>query len=157
VGLGARLRPRGAAAVPRDRVGLSRIKLLGAERLVDAGLPPGIRFATAAEKVADRPDDGGRLVGIDLEAHWASLVGDARPGLPLTRTRDSARDAGCSPIRVMSAEDADDKNRVPMRQLPRRKCPMLQWNAKLFCLIVALVVLAVILGDASWEALNFTW
>jgi hypothetical protein len=34
---------------------------------------------------------------------------------------------------------------------------MLQWNAKLFCLIVALVVLAVILGDASWEALNFTW
>ena len=57
----------------------------------------------------------------------------------------------------MSAEDRDDKNRVPMRQLPRRKCPMLQWNAKLFCLIVALVVLAVILGDASWEALNFTW
>lgn len=34
---------------------------------------------------------------------------------------------------------------------------MLQWNTKLFCLIVALLVLAVILGDASWAALNFTW
>lgn len=34
---------------------------------------------------------------------------------------------------------------------------MLQWNAKLICVIAALVVLAVIVGDASWEALNFTW
>jgi hypothetical protein len=34
---------------------------------------------------------------------------------------------------------------------------MLQWNAKLFCLIVVLVVLAAILGNASCDSLNFTW
>jgi hypothetical protein len=34
---------------------------------------------------------------------------------------------------------------------------MLQWNAKLWCLIVVLIALAAILGNASWDSLNFTW
>lgn len=34
---------------------------------------------------------------------------------------------------------------------------MLQWNAKLVVVVVALIVLASILGIASCDSLNFTW
>jgi len=57
----------------------------------------------------------------------------------------------------MSRPGAEDQNRGSMRQLQRRMCLMLQWNAKLFCLIVVLVVLAALLGYASCDSLNFTW
>jgi hypothetical protein len=34
---------------------------------------------------------------------------------------------------------------------------MLQWNAKLVLVVIALIVLAAVLGIASCDPFNFTW
>lgn len=34
---------------------------------------------------------------------------------------------------------------------------MLQWNRKLVALVVVLVLIAALLGQFTWDALQFTW
>ena len=52
-----------------------------------------------------------------------------------------------------------DRESPAMRHSMRRLTPMLQWNSKFTSLVLValLVAIAMLLGNFTWDEINFTW
>jgi hypothetical protein len=131
------------------------------ERLVDAGLPPGIRLAlTGGLSLGQQSCDSlGNLRGLrgdELELHGRERITRCK-GAPSFEGSHGRVDR-LSPIRVMPRSGAVTHD-APKRHQLRRSTSMLQWNSKFVTLVVfgLLVVLATIGGHFGFHALNFTW
>ena len=128
---------------------------LRVERLLEAGLPPGIRRGMLGfESGFDRPHDRLRLLRGELDLHSRDSLVPAVRHLFEGFAGRFTRFTPSGDVRHL-----EDNAESPQMRHPVRRTLMLQWNSKTTALVMIalLVALAAVVGNFTWGFFNFTW